>query len=145
NVALGQFAFTIAGINGADAATVDVTVTGPGRVTPNCGDSFLTPQSQTNIAQGGGTFQSILTPGTGCWFWNSSNVPAYVTGVPASGAGPTTISYTLSANGSPSIRSAGIVFGYETRDSAGLNPQPASGTTTLSVSQLGGSCSYALT
>ena len=46
--------------------------------------------------------------------WTSSGVPAWITGVPASGTGTTTINFTVAANSDPTPRSANIMIGGQT-------------------------------
>ena len=45
--------------------------------------------------------------------WTSSGVPAWITGVPGTGTGTTTINFTVDANTGPA-RSANIVIGGQT-------------------------------
>ena len=82
----------------------------------------LNPTSH-NATAGGGSSAFDVTTTSGC-AWTSSGVPAWITGVPASGSGTTTINFTVAANTGPA-RSANIVIERQT----------------FSVSQANG-CSY---
>ena len=66
-------------------------------------------------------------PTAGC-NWTSSGVPAWITGVPASGTGTTTINFTVAANPDPTQRSANITIAGQT----------------FTVTQAAAACSYSL-
>jgi MYXO-CTERM domain-containing protein len=102
-----------------DTVPVTFSVTGGPAVTYACAlagsTSSFSPSSQA-IPAGGGGFSSAFTFGSslGCapsTAWTSSGVPAWITGVPASGNGNATINYTAAANGTASARSATISIG----------------------------------
>jgi hypothetical protein len=72
----------------------------------------LNPTSHNASAAGGSSSFDINT--TASCNWTSSGVPAWITGVPGSGTGTTTISFTVAANPDPSSRSASITIGGQT-------------------------------
>ena len=76
-----------------------------------CGFS-LAPTGHSPSATGGSSSFAVNTA-AGC-AWTSSGVPAWITGVPANGAGPQTINFTVAANPNPAPRSANIVIGGQT-------------------------------
>ena len=72
----------------------------------------LNPTNHTATAAGGASsFDVTTTPGC---TWMSSNVPAWITGVPANGTGTTTINFTVVANPDSTSRSANITIGGQT-------------------------------
>ena len=85
----------------------------------------ISPAGQSFAASGGQGSVSIST-NSGCT-WNTSDVPSWVTGVPASGTGPQTINFTVAGN-SGTARSASIVIGGET----------------FAITQAAVACSYSL-
>ena len=105
----------------------------------------LSPTGYSPSATGGSSSFALDTA-AGC-AWTSSGVPAWITGVPANGAGPQTINFTVSANPNPAPRSANIVIGGQTfmvsqaaaSCSFSLNP------TSHSATASGGSSSFAVT
>ena len=86
----------------------------------------LNPTSHSASASGGSSSFAVTT--TAACAWTSSGVPAWITGVPASGTGTTTINFTVAANPNPAPRSANIVIGGQT----------------FTVSQAAASCSFSL-
>ena len=72
----------------------------------------LNPTSHNATAAGGASTFDVNTT-AGC-NWTSSGVPAWITGIPASGTGTTTINFTVAANPDPSSRSANITIGGQT-------------------------------
>ena len=86
----------------------------------------LSPASHSATASGGSSSFDVNT--TAACAWTSSGVPAWITGVPASGTGTTTINFTVAANTDPTSRSANITIGGQT----------------FSVTQAGLACSYSL-
>ena len=86
---------------------------------------FVQPGSH-NAAAAGGASSFAVNTAAGCG-WTSSGVPAWITGVPASGSGPQTINFTVAAN-SGATRSANIVIGGQT----------------FTVTQAAVACSYSL-
>ena len=72
----------------------------------------LSPTSHTATASGGSSAFGVTT--TAACNWTSSGVPAWITGIPASGTGPTTINFTVAANPNPAQRTASIVIGGQT-------------------------------
>ena len=88
--------------------TFAVTQAGRGRV-----QLLAEPdQPQPAVAAGGSSSFDVNTT-AGC-SWTSSGVPAWITGVPASGTGTTTINFTVAANPDPAPRSANIIIGGQT-------------------------------
>ena len=85
----------------------------------------LAPGSHNPSASGGASSFAVNTA-AGC-DWTSSGVPAWISGVPASGSGPQTINFTVAANTSVA-RSVNILIGGRT----------------FAVSQASG-CSFTLT
>ena len=71
----------------------------------------LTPESHNPSASGGASSFAVNTS-AGC-DWTSSGVPAWITGVPASGLGPQTINFNVAAN-TGVARSANILIGGRT-------------------------------
>ena len=71
----------------------------------------LAPGSH-NASAGGGASSFAVNTAAGCG-WTSSGVPAWITGVPASGSGPQTINFNVAAN-TGIARSANIVIGGST-------------------------------
>ena len=69
----------------------------------------LSSTSHSASAGGGSSTFGVNTP-AGC-AWTSSGVPSWITGIPASGTGPTTFTFTVAANTGPSSRSANISIG----------------------------------
>lgn len=144
----GAYTLIIAGVSAADSATFDVTVTGPAtsRLEPICTNSTVVPATQTGVVAAGAAATTVITPATGCWFWNTSNVPSWIPNFPVNAAGPTAVNYNVATNPTTTARSQTITIGYESRDAAGENPQAGSGTRSLSVSQLANAttCTYGL-
>jgi hypothetical protein len=95
------FEAILSGANSTDTGPVTFTVSGP-TVTYMCGGtSSLSPNSETGIPNTGGNYSTTFTPAShlGCTQdWTTSSVAAWVTGVPASGNGVTTINYSVAAN-----------------------------------------------
>src|SRR4029453_5055643 len=60
---------------------------------------------------GPGSFAVATTAACG---WTSSGVPAWITGVPLSGTGTTSINFTVAANPDPSPRNANITIEGQT-------------------------------
>jgi hypothetical protein len=77
---------------------------------PPC--SFSLNPTSHNASAGGGTSAFDVTTTSGC-NWTSSNVPSWISGVPGSGTGTTTINFSVSANTGPA-RSANIVVEGQT-------------------------------
>ena len=71
----------------------------------------LNPTSHNASAAGGSSSFDVNTT-AGC-NWTSSGVPAWITGVPGTGTGTTTINFTVAANTGPA-RNANIVIGGQT-------------------------------
>jgi hypothetical protein len=71
----------------------------------------LSPMSHSASAAGGSSTFDVNT--TASCNWTSSGVPSWVTGVPGSGTGTTTINFTVAANTGPA-RSANIVIEGQT-------------------------------
>ena len=86
----------------------------------------LNPTSHSASASGGQSTFAVNTAAA-CG-WTASGVPAWITGVPASSTGTTTINFTVAANPDPSSRSANIIIGGQT----------------FMVSQAAASCSFSL-
>ncbi|MCA9575669.1 MAG: OmpA family protein [Sandaracinaceae bacterium] len=125
------FEMVVSGANATDAADFTVTVTGPAAITPVCFNTGSVAPSIQSVAASGGAFSATYSPGSdlGCQGgWTSSGAPAWISGIPASGSGPTTLNYTVAAN-TGSARNAFISIGA----------------TSFSVRQAAASCSYALT
>jgi hypothetical protein len=76
-----------------------------------CGYS-LNPTSHNASAAGGSSSFDVNT--TASCGWTSNGVPAWITGVPGSGTGTTTINFTVAANPDPSSRNANITIGGQT-------------------------------
>ena len=103
----------------------------------------LNPTSYKTAA-GGGSSSFVVTTTAGC-DWTSTGVPSWITGVPASGTGTTTINFTVAAN-TGGARSASINIGGQTFAVA----QAAACTYSLSPTSYasaaaGGSSSFTLT
>ena len=131
----------VGGASGGGNGTVSFTVqanTGPARngiltigsqrftvtqLQAQCSYS-ISPAGQTFNASGGQGTMTIST-NSGCT-WNTSDVPAWVTGMPSSGTGTQAIAFTVEPNQGPD-RSAAIIIGGQS----------------FAVSQTGG-CSYSL-
>lgn len=129
----------ISGASAADAGDFTVNVTGPGTTQPVCTQyGTISPTSQS-VAGAGGSFSATYTPHSdpGCRSWTSSNVPAWITGVPASGTGPLTFTVNAAANGG-AMRTAQLRFGT---DNPGAWPDYLA---QLSVSQATNACSYGI-
>jgi hypothetical protein len=130
-----------AGASGTGNGVVNFSVqanTGPARnaVLTIAGQRFTVTQLQAacnysinpssrSFAVGGGQETVSVSTNSACT-WNTSDVPSWVTGIPASGSGAQTITFTVAANTGPA-REAQIIIGGQT----------------FSVSQAGG-CSYSL-
>ena len=71
----------------------------------------LNPTSHSAASAGGFSSFDVITA-AGCG-WTSSGVPAWITGVPASGTGPVTINFTVAAN-SGVARSANFTVAGQT-------------------------------
>jgi hypothetical protein len=130
-----------AGASGTGNGTVNFSVqanTGPARnaILTIAGQRFtvtqlqaacnysINPSSRSFAVSGGQDTVSVST-NSACT-WNTSDVPSWVTGIPASGTGAQTITFTVAANPGPA-REAQIIIGGQT----------------FSVSQAAG-CSYSL-
>ena len=74
--------------------------------------SYSLDPTSHNASAAGGSSSFDVTTTAGC-DWTSSGVPAWITGVPASGTGSTTINFTVAAN-TGGARSANIVIGGQT-------------------------------
>ena len=114
----------------------------------------LTPTSHNATAAGGSSTFDVNTT-SGC-NWTSSDVPAWVTGIPANGTGTTTINFTVVANPDPTSRSANITIAGQTfavtQDAAAAaciyslnptsrNPTAAGGPSSVEVTTTAG-CSW---
>ena len=89
--------------------------------------SFSLNPTGHNASASGGSSSFDVNTAAACG-WTSSGVPAWISGVPASGTGTTTINFTVAANTDPTPRSANIIIGGQT----------------FTVSQAAASCSYVL-
>ena len=131
----------VSGASGTGNGTVSFAVqanTGPARngILTIGGQRFTVTQQQAecsySIAPAGQSFSTASSQGTvtvstnSICTWITSDVPAWVTGLPASGTGPQRLTFTIDANPGPA-RSAAIIIGGQS----------------FAVSQAGG-CSYAL-
>lgn len=128
------FEVVISGANAVDAGNFTLTVTGPGSLVSQCGTTGSMSPSVQSAPNSGGTYSASLFPpsGLGCaQAWTVTGVPAWITGVPASGTGPRTFNYTVQANAG-GARSANITVGNGTQFQ------------TLRVTQAAASCSYSL-
>ena len=105
--------FTVAANTGV-ARSANIVIGGQTfAVTQASGCSIsLTPESH-NAPAGGGASSFDVNTAAGCG-WTSSGVPAWITGIPASGTGTTTINFTVAANPDPAPRSANITIGGQT-------------------------------
>ena len=90
-----------------------------------CNFSF-NPTSHSASAAGGASTFAVNTPSSCAW--TSSGVPAWITGVPPSGTGTTTVNFTVAANPDPASRSANITIGGQT----------------FAVTQAAAACSFSL-
>ncbi len=119
--------FTVAANTGSPRSA-NITVAGQTfAVSQASGCTYSLSPSNHNAPSGGGPSSFDVNTSAGCnWTTTASSVPAWITGIPPSGSGTTTINFTVAANtGSP--RSANI-------DIAGQ---------TFAVSQASG-CTYSL-
>ena len=89
--------------------------------------SYSLKPGSYNASAAGGSSSFEVNTAAGCG-WTSSGVPAWITGVPASGTGPTAINFTVAANTDPTPRSANIAIGGQT----------------FTVTQAAAACSYSL-
>jgi hypothetical protein len=121
--------FTVAA-NGGGARSANIVIGGNTfaitQAAAACNYS-LSPASYSATASGGTSAFDVNTAGSCAW--TTGGVPAWITGVPASGTGTTTINFTVAANADPSPRSANITIGGQT----------------FSVAQAAASCNYSLT
>jgi hypothetical protein len=93
---------------------------------PNGCSISLTPESHNPAASGGASSFAVNTS-AGC-DWTSSDVPSWITGIPAGGTSSTLIEFTVDANTSSLARSATITIGGRT----------------FTVAQAGRQCTYSL-
>ena len=106
--------FTVAANPDPTPRTANITIGGQtfmvSQAAASCTYS-LNPTSHSASASGGSSSFAVTT--TAACGWTSSGVPAWITGVPASGTGTTTINFTVAANTGPA-RNASIVIGAQT-------------------------------
>ena len=81
-------------------------------VSQTSGCSISLAPGTHNPSAGGGASSFAVNTAAGC-DWTSSGVPAWITGVPASGSGPQTINFNVAAN-TGVARSANILIGGRT-------------------------------
>ena len=121
--------FTVAANTDPTSRSANITISGQtfmvSQAAASCSYS-LNPTSHNAPASGGSSSFDVTTAAA-CG-WTSSGVPAWITGVPASGTGTTTINFTVAANPDPTSRSANITISGQT----------------FMVSQAAASCSYSL-
>ena len=121
--------FTVAANSDPTPRNANITIGGQtfavSQTAASCNYS-LNPTSHNASASGGSSSFDVNT--TAACGWTSSGVPAWITGVPASGTGTTTINFTVAANSDPTSRSANITIGAQT----------------FAVSQAAAACSYSL-
>jgi hypothetical protein len=128
--------------NTAAARSADISAGGQTfRVTQAAGCSYsLNPTSHNASADGGASSFDVNTS-SGC-NWDTSNVPSWITGIPASGSGTTTINFTVAANpGNPrsaNIRVAGQTFAVSQATSCTYSLNP----TSHNASAAGGASSF---
>ncbi len=100
------FDLIIAGANGSDSGTFRVDVSGPAPLQIRCPNTRLSPD-WADVEASGGSFTATFSPsGIGCTDWTSADVPAWISGIPSSGSGPATFSYTVAPNTDTSPRDA---------------------------------------
>ena len=120
--------FTVA-VNGGAARSANITVGGQTfavtQAAVNCNYS-LNPASHSATTAGGPSAFTVNTPAI-C-NWTSGGVPAWISGIPASGTGTTTINFSVAANPDPAPRSVNITIGGQT----------------FNVSQAAAACTYSL-
>ena len=107
--------FTVAANPDPSSRSANITIGGQtfmvSQAAASCSFS-LNPTSHTAPASGGSSAFDVNTAAA-CG-WTSSGVPAWITGVPASGMGTTTMNFTVAANPDPSSRRANITIGGQT-------------------------------
>ena len=92
------FELVVAGANGSDSGTFRIDVAGPVEPHVRCPYTRLTPDWAEAEASGG-SFTATLSPaGAGCTNWTTTDVPSWISGIPSSGSGAATFSYTVAAN-----------------------------------------------
>ena len=74
--------------------------------------NYIAEPDQLNASASGGPSSFDVNTTAGCG-WTSSGVPAWITGVPATGTGTTIINFTVAANTGPA-RNANIVIAGQT-------------------------------
>jgi hypothetical protein len=121
--------FTVAANPDSSPRNANITIAGQtfsvAQAAAACNYS-LSPSSHSATASGGASAFDINT--TASCSWTSSGVPGWITGVPASGTGTTTINFTVAANSEPSSRNANITIGGQT----------------FSVTQAAAACTYSV-
>jgi hypothetical protein len=95
-------------------------------VSQAAGCSYSLAPGSHNSSAGGGASSFAVNTAAGCG-WTSSGVPAWITGVPASGTGPQAVNFTVAAN-TGGARNANIIVGGKT----------------FTVTQAAVACSYSL-
>ena len=120
--------FSVAANTGG-ARTANIVVSGQtfavSQAAASC--SYSLAPAGHNAAAGGGTSSFDVNTGSSC-AWTSSGVPSWISGVPASGTGTTTINFSVAANPDAAARNANITIGGQT----------------FAVTQAGASCSFSL-
>jgi len=146
---LNFFEAVLSGANSTDTGPVTFTVSGP-TVTYMCGGTIsLSPNSETGIPNTGGNYSTTFTPAShlGCsQDWTTSSVASWVTGVPASGSGVTTINYSVAAN-TGAARSDTMTIGGRSMMLAQLaapSCEYAFDASSASVAAVGGSSSFGM-
>ena len=119
-------AFTVEPNQGPDRSAAIIIGGQSFAVSQAGGCSYSLAPGSHNPSAGGGASSFAVNTAAGCG-WTSSGVPAWITGVPASGTGPQTINFTVAVN-TGATRSANIVIGGQT----------------FTVTQAAVACSYSL-
>jgi hypothetical protein len=121
----------VSGNDAADSGTFALTITGAGSGTPwSCeGRNGFLPASFSAVPTAGGSFTTAYQAAVGCEGqpWTASGIPSWITGIPATGSGSQSITFSVAANVGASRSSDVFIAG-----------------TSLSVSQDALACTYAL-
>ena len=105
-------AFTVEPNQGPDRSAAIILGGQSFAVSQTGGCSISLAPGTHNPSAGGGASSFAVNTAAGCG-WTSSGVPAWITGVPASGSGPQTINFNVAAN-TGVARSANILIGGRT-------------------------------
>jgi len=139
----------VAVVSGA-AANVSVAITGGTGVTPKCNGGTFNMDT-LSVPAAGGTYTGIYTPsdeiGCGSAAWSIAGIPSWITGMPASGTGTSTFSFSVAPNPDSSPRYIDLMIGdtyFQLDQDAAASCSYSLGASSASAAAAGGASSVAV-